>query len=70
MRITCNGEAVDLDGQVEGTVAGLLLRRFDEPHPPGIAVAVGGEVVPRTCWGDWPIRDGDVVEIVTAVQGG
>lgn len=38
--------------------------------PTGIAVAVGDAVVPRTEWPDWVLADGDVVEILTAVQGG
>ncbi|HEV2637820.1 MAG TPA: sulfur carrier protein ThiS [Actinocrinis sp.] len=36
----------------------------------GIAVAVGDSVVPRTQWPGWALADGDVVEILTAVQGG
>jgi sulfur carrier protein len=36
----------------------------------GIAVAVGDAVVPRTQWSGWVLADGDVVEILTAVQGG
>ena len=36
----------------------------------GIAAAVNGEVVPRGAWGGSPLRDGDQVEVVTAVQGG
>ncbi|GAB3676128.1 sulfur carrier protein ThiS [Actinocorallia lasiicapitis] len=36
----------------------------------GVAVAVNDEVVPRTAWSDTPARDGDRVEILTAVQGG
>lgn len=36
----------------------------------GIAVAVNGEVVPRHRWPATPLRDGDAVEILTAVQGG
>jgi sulfur carrier protein len=35
----------------------------------GVAAAVNGEVVPRREWA-MPVRDGDRVEIVTAVQGG
>ena len=36
----------------------------------GIAVAVGDAVVPRAEWSGWLLADGDVVEILTAVQGG
>ena len=36
----------------------------------GVAAAVNGDVVPRGSWGATPLRDGDQVEVVTAVQGG
>ena len=53
-----------------GTVADLLTARTGDPEPSGVAVAINDDVVPR---GQWPtrfLRDGDRVEIVTAVQGG
>jgi sulfur carrier protein len=36
----------------------------------GVAAAVNGDVVPRGSWDTTPLRDGDQVEVVTAVQGG
>lgn len=36
----------------------------------GVALALDGEVVPRSRWAATPLRPGSVVEIVTAVQGG
>ena len=36
----------------------------------GVAAAVNGEVVPRRSWAGAALRDGDRVEVVTAVQGG
>jgi sulfur carrier protein len=36
----------------------------------GVAAAVNGEVVPRRSWPAMLVRDGDRVEVVTAVQGG
>jgi sulfur carrier protein len=36
----------------------------------GVAAAVNGEVVPRRFWDGTRLRDGDRVEVVTAVQGG
>lgn len=36
----------------------------------GIAVAVNGAVVPRADWPATGLRDGDAVEVLTAVQGG
>jgi sulfur carrier protein len=38
--------------------------------PRGVAVAVNGTVVPRTGWAATVLRTGDVVEVLTAVQGG
>jgi sulfur carrier protein len=40
------------------------------PAATGVAAAVNGDVVPRGSWTATPLRDGDQVEVVTAVQGG
>ena len=64
--VTVNGEPRDLpDGSsVAQAVAALTTA------PSGVAAAVNGEVVPRGSWAATLLRDGDQVEIVTAVQGG
>ncbi len=65
-RLTLNGETVEL-GQpatVEVVVDGLGRGRS------GMAVAVNGEVVPRSRWPATELADGDQVEVLTAVQGG
>jgi sulfur carrier protein len=36
----------------------------------GVAVAVDGEVVPRSQWSGWALTDGARVEVVGAIQGG
>jgi sulfur carrier protein len=36
----------------------------------GCAVAVNGEIVPRTTWAEHGLATGDRIEILTAVQGG
>ncbi|MFY1635922.1 sulfur carrier protein ThiS [Solwaraspora sp. WMMB335] len=36
----------------------------------GVAVAVNGEVVPRSGWAEAGLRDGDRVEVLIAAQGG
>jgi len=36
----------------------------------GVAVAVNGEVVPRSLWSTTTLRAGDAVEVLTAAQGG
>jgi sulfur carrier protein len=50
------------------TVADLVARWCTSPR--GVAVAVNGEVVPRSTWDATPIALGDTVEIVTAAAGG
>ncbi|HEY0999676.1 MAG TPA: sulfur carrier protein ThiS [Streptosporangiaceae bacterium] len=64
--VTLNGEPRDLpDGSsVAQAVAELT------GAPSGVAAAVNGEVVPRGSWAATPLRGGDQVEVVTAVQGG
>jgi sulfur carrier protein len=52
------------------TVADLVEQHLGRREPAGVAVAVNAIVVPRDRWAAWPLRDGDVVDVVTAVQGG
>lgn len=66
MKITVNGDELDLPG--DATV-GDVLRAINAPET-GIAVARGDEVVPRAAWHTTPVRDGDGIEVLTAVQGG
>jgi sulfur carrier protein len=64
--VRLNGEPRELpDGTtVERAVAELT------PLGTGVAAAVNGDVVPRGSWTATLVRDGDQVEVVTAVQGG
>jgi sulfur carrier protein len=36
----------------------------------GVAVAVDGEVVPRSAWESTTLREGQTIEVVGAIQGG
>ncbi|MEJ2309615.1 MAG: sulfur carrier protein ThiS [Gammaproteobacteria bacterium] len=66
MQIHLNGETRDLppDATVEMLIAGLDLgeRRF--------AVEINEELVPRSTFATHQLREGDSVEIVTAIGGG
>ena len=65
MNITLNG----LPEQVAATtVAGLIALKAWPIQ--GVAVAVNGEIVQSATWPETPLTDGDVVDIVTAKQGG
>jgi sulfur carrier protein len=66
MRVTINGTSRTMHGAA--TVADLVTELT--LHQRGIAVAVNGEVLPRTRWADAELRDGDRVEVLTAAQGG
>jgi sulfur carrier protein len=66
MRIVLNGTPADCTGSVADLVEGHVGRR----DPSGVAVAVNATVVPRAQWSAWSLQDGDVVDVVTAVQGG
>jgi sulfur carrier protein len=54
-------------GETVATVLGLLDLG---PDARGIAVAVDGEVVPRTGWSQFVVPEGGRVEVLTAMQGG
>jgi len=65
MRVIVNGTNRDVDViSVEALVEQLTTARR------GVAVAINGEVVPRSEWPAARLRDGDRVEVLTAAQGG
>lgn len=66
--ITVNGETRDVPS---GLALPNLLRLVDiDPEQPGIAVARNGAVIRRADWPMTPVEADDVVEIITATQGG
>lgn len=68
MRIVVNGEERDV---VDDLSVAVLVRELGrDPDRPGVAVAIGGEVVRRSDWDSRRLEPDDVVEIVGAVQGG
>jgi sulfur carrier protein len=68
MLITVNGERRELPAGA--TVASVVELFSAAPEGRGVAVAVGGEVVPRGAWSQTALRDGAQIEVVAAVQGG
>lgn len=60
---------VTVNGQVR-VVEACRVAELLPADPRGMAVAVNGEVVPRSLQASTVLSEGDVVEIVTAVQGG
>jgi thiazole synthase len=68
MRVELNGEIVDLpDG---AGVPAAIEASGAAAEQRGVAVAVDGEVVPRSEWERTALREGQKVEVLAAIQGG
>jgi len=68
MRIELNGQAHELpDG---ATLDAAVRATRADAEARGVAVALDGEVVPRGDWGQTPLREGQAVEVLAAIQGG
>ncbi len=66
MHVTVNGETVGLpDGATVGEVVAIRVQEHRR-----VAVAVNGDVVPRSAWGTTQLCDGDAVEVLVPVAGG
>ncbi|HEY5878433.1 MAG TPA: sulfur carrier protein ThiS [Nakamurella sp.] len=64
---------VTINGRPREVAAGITLQALvagEVGGGRGGAAALDGDVVPRSQWPQTTLRDGSVVEIVTAVQGG
>ena len=66
MYVTINGERREVADGV--TLADLVAATL--PSARGVAVAVDGEVAPRGTWPVVALREGQAIELLTAVQGG
>jgi sulfur carrier protein len=66
MRLAVNGTARDLG---DGTTLAELIEAI-AGSTRGSAAIVDDEVVPRSQWPHYPLRDGQAVELITAVPGG
>jgi sulfur carrier protein len=61
-----NGAEEPLDGST--SVADLVDRLGCGAR--GVAVAVNDDIVPRSCWSEHPLHEGDRVEVLRVAQGG
>jgi sulfur carrier protein len=68
LSVTINGDRREMPAGA--TVASVVEALPGVPAGRGVAVAVEGEVVPRTQWPSTELHDGATVEVVVAVQGG
>lgn len=68
MRIFVNGAIVELPDRASVSDAVVVVRPAATGR--GVAVAVNGEVVPKSVWSDTELSPDDKVEVLTAVAGG
>src|SRR3954447_3827188 len=68
MRIELNGQARELPAAA--TLRTAVRAPGAEGGGRGVAVALDGEVVPRGEWERTPLREGQAVEVLAAIQGG
>ena len=69
MRVLVNGAAREVPDGI--TVAGLMQDvRGGAGDGRGVAVAVDAEVVPRGEWDSVVLAEGQMIEVVGAIQGG
>jgi sulfur carrier protein len=66
MEIVLNGEKKQITDQIS---VEALLRHLNSPLE-GVAVAVNGNIIPRSKWHQEKLENKDKVEILGAVQGG
>ena len=66
MQVIVNGEPADVERAT--SVAALVAERAGESAR--VAVALNGEVVPRSRWQTTDLTAGDSIEVLTATAGG
>jgi sulfur carrier protein len=66
VNVRVNGEQRDL---ANGTNVAEVVGTLTDAER-GVAVAVDGEVIPRSAWAATALADGQHVEVLRAVQGG
>jgi sulfur carrier protein len=67
VNVRVNGEPHALQ---DGATVAEVVHALVESAERGVAVALDGEVVPRSVWSQTRLTDGQHVEVLRAVQGG
>lgn len=68
MRVSVNGEAKEFSADV--TVDVVVADTVDGAAHRGVAVALNGEVIPRSRWAETSLDEGDRLEVLRAIGGG
>ena len=70
MRTTVNGKPRETDAGGASEMALLAFLAAHDVNPKLVAVAINGDVIPKSTFGDAVVREGDAIEIVRMVGGG
>lgn len=70
MKLVVNGEARDGEAATLMELWRAETEALGVEGPQGFAIALNGAVVRRAEWDATPLREGDRVEIIRAMQGG
>ena len=65
--VVVNDEPRSIDG---GTMLAAVVAELGLAERKGVAVAVNGNVIPRSLWPTHELADGDRVLVIRATQGG
>jgi len=68
IRIEVNGRPLDVP--CGASVEDVTTKAGVAPEERGVAVALGGTVVPRSAWRSTAVQAGDHLEVVRATAGG
>ncbi len=52
------------------SISQIIAQDFNLPGAKGIAVAVNQEVIPKTIWETYEVKENDKVTVIKATQGG
>lgn len=67
MTISVNNQTLEIEGQT--VLSNVVFSQLGE-NSKGIAVAVNGQVIPKTSWQETTVRENDDILIIKATQGG
>ena len=67
MKVVVNGETKDLAASVS---LAEVVSQTGARGPRGVAVAVNGEVIPKSAWPTVSLSENDRVEVLAAIGGG
>jgi thiazole synthase len=67
MNVEINGDPVTL---ADGATIAAAVEASGAPTERGVAVALDGDVIPRSEWVSTPLAEGQKIEVLAAIQGG